>query len=101
MIVWVFPSLAVCGILFAYGLKTHLSGRHLNNRRLFFCLFFNGLFVVPYIDIIQNNEFLFLGHRPDILSAHPFIGWLALVCIVIHSLCLPVKHTVKGWCCRK
>ena len=101
MIVWAFPALAVCGMLFAYSLKIYLSGNNLNNIKLFFRLIFNGLFVVPYIDIIENNDFLFLGHRPDIISEHPFIGWIAFSCIFIHSFSLPVKRQVKWLFSRK
>lgn len=95
MIMWVFPALAVCGIFFAYCLKIHFSGSGLNKSKLFFCLIFNGLFAVPYIEIIENNYFPFLGYRPDIMSEHPFIGWLAFACIFIHSFSLPVKRNVK------
>lgn len=101
MIVWIFPILAVCGIFFAFLLKIRLSGKNLNNIKLFFCLIFNGLFVVPYIDIIENNDFLFLGHRPEITAEHPFIGWIAFSCIFIHSLSLPAKRKVKWFFSRK
>ena len=101
MIVWVFPVLAVCGIFFAYFLKIHFSGNNLNSIKIFLCLLFNGLFVVPYIDIIENNDFLFLGRRPEILSEHPFIGWIAFICIFIHSFALPVKRKVKWVFSRK
>ncbi|WP_313000935.1 hypothetical protein [Pseudomonas sp.] len=101
MIVWIFPILAVCGVFFAYLLKARLSGKKLNSIKLFFCLTFNGFFVVPYIDIIENNNFLFLGHRPEIIAEHPLIGWLALSCILLHSFSLPVKRKVKWFFSRK
>lgn len=97
MIFWVFPILAACGIFFAYLLKVRLSGSNLNHFKLYSCLVLNGLFVVPYMDILQNNYFLFLGHRPEIIPEHPFIGWLAFVCIFIHLFSLPVKRKVKWW----
>ncbi|PMY38029.1 hypothetical protein DMW99_30075 [Pseudomonas chlororaphis] len=100
MILWVFPVLAVCGISVAYFLKARFSGSDLNYARFYFCLVFNGLFVVPYMDILQNDDFLFLGHRPEIVSEHPFIGWVAFFCIFIHLFALPVKRKVKGWFAR-
>ncbi|PWY48563.1 hypothetical protein DK261_11625 [Pseudomonas sp. RW409] len=101
MILWVFPVLAACGISVAYFLKVRLSGSDLNYARFYFCLVFNGLFVVPYMDILQNNDFLFLGYRPEIISEHPFIGWIAFSCIFIHLFALPVKRKIKGWFSRK
>lgn len=101
MIFFVFPVLAACGVFVAYFLKVRLSGSDLNHVKLYFCLLFNGLFVVPYMDILQNNDFLFLGHRPEIISEHPFIGWIAFVCIFIHLFSFPVKRNVKWWFSRK
>lgn len=101
MIAWAFPVLAVCGIYFAYFLKVRLSGKKLNNIKFFFCLTYNGVFVVPYIDIIENSDFLLLGYRPEIISEHPFIGWIAFICIFMHSFALPVKRNVKWFFSRK
>ncbi|WP_238399323.1 hypothetical protein [Pseudomonas chlororaphis] len=101
MILWVFPVLAACGIGVAYFLKVRLSGSDLNYARFYFCLVLNGLFVVPYMDILQNNDFLFLGRRPEIISEHPFIGWIAFACIFIHLFALPVKRKVKVWFSQK
>jgi hypothetical protein len=87
--------LAVFGVSAAYILKVCLSGSSLNHIKLYFCLIFNGAFVIPYIDIIKNNDFLFLGYRPDIISDHPFVGWLAFACIFAHLFALPVKWKIK------
>jgi hypothetical protein len=95
MIAWAFPALALCGIFFAYALKVRLSGSNLNSIKFFCCLIFNGFFVVTYIDVIENSDFLFLGHSPDITLEHPFIGWTAFLCILAHSFSLPVKREVK------
>ncbi|QTT88523.1 hypothetical protein [Pseudomonas chlororaphis] len=100
MIVWGFPILAAFGISAAYFLKARFSGSDLNYARFYFCLAFNGVFVVPYMDILQNDDFLFLGHRPEIISEHPFVGWIAFSCIFIHLFALPVKRKVKGWFAR-
>ena len=101
MILLVFPVLAACGIFVATFLKVHFSGGDLNYVKLFFCLIVNGMFVVPYMDILQGDDFLFLGHRPEIVSEHPFIGWIAFVCIFIHVLLFPVRRNVKWWFSRK
>lgn len=95
MIAWIFPILAVGGISAAYAIRVRLSGSNLNNTKLYFGVAFNALFVVPYIDIVQNNDFPYLGYRSDIISAHPFIGWIAFGCIFLHSLACPVKWKVK------
>ena len=97
MIVWVFPALAACGIFFAYALKIYLSDTNLNHAKFYFCLIFNGFFVVPYIDIIENKNFPFLGYQPDTVSEHPFIGWIAFFSILAHATALPVKRKVRGW----
>ncbi len=97
MIAWVFPILAACGIFFAYALKIYLSNTNLNHAKFYFCIIFNGFFVVPYIEIIENNHFPFLGNKPETISEHPFIGWIAFFCILAHSAALPVKRKVKWW----
>ena len=95
MIAWAFPALALCGIFSAYALKVRFSGSHLNSIKFFCCLIFNGFFVVTHIEIIEKNDFLFLGHRPDIILEYPFIGWTAFLCILAHSFALPIKREVK------
>lgn len=100
MILWFFPVLAIFGISAAYLLKVHLSGSDLSYAKFYSCLVFNGFFVIPYIEILQNNDFLFLGHRPEITSEHPFIGWISFICIFIHLFALPVKRKVKWWFSR-
>lgn len=101
MILWAFPVLAVCGIWLAYLLKIGVSGKNLTYTKFFLCFVFNGFFVIPYMDILQDNEFLFLGRRPEILLEYPFIGWIAFCCIFIHLFALPVKREVKWWFSRK
>lgn len=101
MIVWFFPLIAICSICAAYFLKTHLSGEDLNHTKLYFGIGVNALFAVHYIDIVQNNDFPLLGYRPDIISDHPFIGWIAFICIFLHSFACPVKREVKCWPSKK
>ena len=101
MIVLIFSALAACGVFLAYFLKTHLSGRNLTPAKLYFCLILNGFFVVPYINIIEHNNFLHLGSRPDIISEHPVIGWIAFACIFLHLFSFPVKRNVKWWFSRQ
>jgi hypothetical protein len=98
---WAFFALAAFGVFCAYFLKINLSGSNLNHAKLYSCLVFNGLFILPYMDILQNNEFLFFGHRPDVISEYPLIGWIAFICIFIHLFALPVKQNVKWWFSRK
>jgi len=97
MIAFTFAVAALCGIFIAFYLKFRLSGPHLNYLSFYSCLVFNGVFVVPYIDIIQSGCFLFFGCRPDIISHYPFIGWAALVCVFIHLFALPVKKTTRRY----
>ncbi|MHC8394938.1 hypothetical protein ACYZT8_14965 [Pseudomonas sp. LB3P93] len=101
MIVWIFPLIAILGLTTAYFLKIHLSGDNLNHTRLCLGLVLNALFVIPYIDIVENNKFPVLGYRPDIVSDNPFIGWIAFASILLHSFSLPVKYEVKFWFSKK
>jgi len=101
MIVWVFPLFSILGVTTAYFLKIHLSGNNLNHTRICLGLVFNALFIIPYIDIIENNKFPVLGYRPDIILDNPFIGWVAFICIFLHLFAHPVKWEVKFWLSRK
>lgn len=92
MIVWVFPALAAFGVCVAYVLKFRLSGQKLGLVGLFSCVFFNGFFAVSYINIIEENDFVFLGNRPDLILDYPFIGWIAFFCILLHTFALPIKY---------
>lgn len=91
MIVWIFPVLATFGVCVAYFLKYLLSGKDLGLVGLFSCVFFNGFFAVSYINIIEEDDFVFLGNRPDLIVEYPFIGWIAFVCILLHTFALPIK----------
>lgn len=95
MTLFFFLILVSLGIFTALYLKTRWSGSDLNHTKLYLSLIFNGCFVVPYIDLIKNNDFLFLGNRPDITADHPLIGWIAFTCIFIHLYALPVKRKIK------
>lgn len=101
MIVWVFPIIAICGVAIAYWLKFYLSGERLNSITFFSFMIFNGFFVVPYMDILYYDNFLFLGHRPDILYDFPAIGWAALLCVILHCFALPTKEKNRCWFSRK
>ena len=59
MILWAFLVLAIFGISAAYLLKVHLSGSDLSYAKFYSCLVFNGFFVIPYMEILQNDDFLF------------------------------------------
>lgn len=96
MIAWIFPIAAIGGVFVAHVLKRRLSNNNLNHARLLFALAFNALFVIPYINIIENKEFPFLGYRPDLLLKYPFIGWISFSCIFLHSFACPMKPRVKG-----
>lgn len=91
MIAVLFSALALTSITAAYFLKFRLSGEDLNALKLYTCLIFNGLFAVPYLDIAKNDNFLFLGHQPEIINTYPSIGWIALFSAVAHALALPTK----------
>lgn len=96
MIAWLFPILATLGVSAAYLLRYRLSGPKLGAVGLYFCVVFNVFFAVPYINIIEKNEFVFLGVRPDIMEDYPFIGWVAFVCVLLHSFALPYKYGRKS-----
>ncbi|MCF4996333.1 hypothetical protein GIW69_12215 [Pseudomonas syringae] len=100
MIPWAFLIIALFGIFFAFFLKVYLSGVNLNRAKLFFCLIFNGCFIVPYINIIEGNALPFVSNGLEVGTAHPFIGWVAFFCIFIHSSALPVKRKIKPWFMR-
>ncbi|MDY7563589.1 hypothetical protein QN400_00755 [Pseudomonas sp. RTC3] len=95
MIAWIFPLIVIGGIIGAIHLKICLSGNNLNATKLFFCIVFNGVFAVPYLDIIKADYFVFLGKRPDILQEFPFIGAVALVGVCVHALALPNKSKLR------
>ncbi|MGF6127735.1 hypothetical protein QF019_002946 [Pseudomonas frederiksbergensis] len=101
MIAWIFPLLAISGVVTAYFLKTHLSGNNLNYTKLCLGLVFNAVFIIPYMNIIENNKFPFLGYRPDIILDDPFIGWVAFACIILHLFARPVNQEVKCWFSKK
>lgn len=91
MIVWVFTILAIFGVCAAYLLRYWFSGKNLSVAGLYSCVVFNCFFAVPYIMIIEDNDFVFLGSRPDIILEHPSIGWIAFVCVFMHSFAVPTK----------
>lgn len=95
--VWTFPLFAAWGILCAYTLKIRLSGGNHFLVKFFLCLIFNGFFATTYLNMIERDNFLLLGHKPEIILNHPFIGWIAFFCIPIHAAALPVRWEIKWW----
>jgi len=86
--VWVF---VMGGVVFAYFLKIRFSGDKLGYIKLYACLLVNGFFVVSYMDVIQYDQFLFLGYRPDLLVSYPSIGWVMFFGMLAHAFALPMK----------
>ncbi|NWB67838.1 hypothetical protein [Pseudomonas sp. I8001] len=96
--------IVILGLLFlmgsvwsAYALKVKFSGGNLNHVKLYFCLIFNGFFVITYMDVIKYDDFLYLGYRPDITVGYPIIDWIALIGMLAHAFALPMKWKVKRW----
>lgn len=101
MIIWIFPLIAVASVTAAYRLKFCLSGESLTLFKLYSSLAFNGLFAIPYLNIVENDCFMFLGHRPDIAKDYPIIGWIALFSALAHAFALPVSWRLGGWMQKK
>lgn len=97
MIVFWVSVFVVGGVMFAYALKIRFSGDKLGCVKLYLCLVVNGFFVVSYMDIIQYDEFLFLGYRPDLVVSYPAIEWVVFFGILAHAFALPMKWKVKRW----
>lgn len=95
MIIWIFPLIVLGGIISAIHFKICFSGDGLGSIKFFSCIVFNGLFAVPYLDIIKADYFVFLGKRPDILQEFPSIGAMAVVGICAHLLALPNKNNLR------
>lgn len=95
--VWVFPLFATWGVLCAYTLKIRFSGTQYFFAKFSLCLAFNGFFAITYLGMIEQHQFLLLGHQPDLISNYPFIGWIAFFCIPIHAGALPVRWEIRWW----
>lgn len=96
-LVWTFPIFAIWGIFCAYTLKIRFSGSTYFIAKFLSCLLYNGFFATTYLDIIKEDNYLVLGHKPEILINHPFVGWIAFLCIPIHAAALPVRREIKWW----
>lgn len=101
MIVWIFPLIAITSVVAAYYIRHRLSGENLNLLKLYGSLAFNGLFAIPYLNIVENDRFMFLGHRPDIATDYPIIGWIALFSALAHAFALPLSWRLGGWMSKK
>lgn len=98
---WFFLFLVITGAAASLFLKSCLSGNRLNSKKLFCGVIFNGLFAIPYINIIERSEFLFLGIRLDIVLEHPSIPWIAFAGLLLHLFALPSKSSHGWWFPRK
>ncbi|MDD0975078.1 hypothetical protein [Pseudomonas fontis] len=92
MVVWVFSVIVIVGYLAIFWLKLRLSGEHLNTARLSLFLILNGFFVVPYLDIVYNDKFLFFGYHPEVVSEYPAVGWLSLLFAILHCFTFPGRN---------
>lgn len=89
------------GVWSAYALKRKFSGCDLNYVKLYFCLVYNGFFVVSYIEVIKYCEFPFFGVRTDFVIQYPIIEWIAFFGILAHGFALPVKWNANDGFERK
>lgn len=97
MTIWTFPLLAICGVLGAQFLRVRFSGEGLGCIKLYFCLAYNIIFGIIYVRIIQDDNYPFLGNRPDIAVEYPFLGWFFLICLLVHVFILPGKQKARWW----
>lgn len=47
----------------------------------------NSFFVVSYVGVIQHDQFLFLGYRPDLTVSCPAIEWVVFFGDVGSRIC--------------
>lgn len=87
----------VGGVWSAYALKRRFSGCDLNHVKLYFCLVYNGFFVVSYIEVIKYCVFPFFGIRTDVVIQYPIIEWIAFFGILAHAFALPMRWKVSRW----
>ena len=97
MTIWLFPLLSITGVLCAFSLRVILSSQNLGYIRLFLGLIPNMLAMRIHYKIAAFDEYPLIGHRPEIINEHIFIGWLALTCFLLHASAFPVKRDLNGW----
>ena len=97
MITWLFPALSIFGVICGFSLKVLLSSKNLGYTKLFLGMAPNMLAMALHYKIAYLNKFPLLGHRPDIIDEHVFIGWLALLCFFLHASAFPVKQDLNWW----
>lgn len=101
MIIWLFPTLALSGVVSAYALRVLLSSKNLGYIKLFLGLIPNMLLMTIHYKIAKFSTFPKLGYRPEVIDEYPFIGWLALICFLLHAGATPVKRDLTWFWKRK
>lgn len=92
---WLLVLLEVCGVLLVFWLKSVLSSPRLGDAQLIFGLVVNSIFIWIYMQMIQHDDFPFLGYRPDIFEFCSFAGWFTFVCIFVHGFAIPAERKVR------
>lgn len=97
MIAWAFPAFSILGLLFSYSIKVILSGASLGYTKFYIGFAINLFFMVTLLDAVEFDNYLYFGHCPEVIDTYPSIGWFALVCLLLHTQALPVKHDLNWW----
>ncbi|WP_124423829.1 hypothetical protein [Pseudomonas orientalis] len=97
MTLWLYPLLSILGVFLAFSLRVLLSSKKLGYTKFFLGMIPNMLAMRTHYKIADLDIFPLLGHRPEIIESHIFIGWLALACFLLHAGAFPVKYDLHWW----
>lgn len=90
-----FVALATAGVGFAYFLKSQFSGGQLTLLKFYACFCYNAIFGIFYVGVIKRDCFWFYGCVPELRMEHPYIRWVAFLCVFLHAFSNPMKIAKK------
>lgn len=76
-------------LFFAFILKFYFTHPDLSRLEFGLCFFFNVVIICYHNSVLEFQHFLFYGYHPELLSYHPSIVWMALICIPLHVWAIP------------
>lgn len=92
---WYFFIISIFSVTSACALKCWFSGPKLNGYKYFLCVVFNCPFGFYYFRIVDSGCLAFQGCIDKTHNDYLVIGWVALVCAIMHACSFPTAKEFR------
>ncbi len=93
-------ALSLTILSFLYFLSRKFSGEQFKWRWFLICLSFTIFFGSFHMSIAKHGYDILFPVLKPFINGNDAVGWIAFVCVFLHTGCVPTQHEPKRWFSR-